>query len=49
MKEKDWGKFVADKLNITLLGFTVTTGKRLIYANELIEYSHNATFYNNGI
>ena len=46
MKETEWAKLVADKLDRALSGFNVKAGKRLIYANEIVEYGENSTSYN---
>jgi hypothetical protein len=46
MKETEWAKFVAEKLDRELSGFNVEAGKRLIYANEIVEYREDCTSYN---
>lgn len=46
MKETEWAKFVADKLDTEFSGFHVEAGKRLIYANEIVEYDENLYKYN---
>jgi len=46
LKETEWAKLVADKLDRALSGFNVEAGKRLIYANEIVEYGENSTSYN---
>lgn len=46
MKETEWAKMVAKKLDNELSGFHVEAGKRLIYANEIVEYRKNETSYN---
>ena len=46
MKETEWAKLVADKLDTELSGFNVQAGKKLIYANEIIEYGEDTSLYN---
>ena len=46
MKETEWAKLVAEKLDKALSGYGVEAGKRLIYANEIIEYGEDSTSYN---
>jgi hypothetical protein len=48
MKETEWAKMVAEKLDSELSGFNVEAGKNLIYANEIVEYgeNENGTSYN---
>ena len=46
MKETEWAKLVAAKLDKALSGYSVEAGKKLIYANEIVEYGEDATSYN---
>ncbi|MDR4516464.1 MAG: hypothetical protein MRK00_03625 [Nitrosomonas sp.] len=46
MKETDWAKFVAEKLDKALVDYCVEAGKKLIYANEIVGYGDSANFYN---
>ena len=46
MKETDWAKQVAAKLNEELTGYSVEAGKRLTYANEIVEYGEDNPDYN---
>ena len=45
MKETEWAKSVAEKLDRTLPRFNVAAGKKLIYANEIVEYGENSKSY----
>lgn len=38
MKETDWASRIAEELNKEFPGFSVEAGKKLIYANEIVEY-----------
>lgn len=46
MKETEWAKVVAKKLDDEFEKFRVVPGKRLIYANEIVEYHEQSTTYN---
>jgi len=46
MKETEWAKLVAEKLDKALSGFSVEAGKKLIYANEIVEYGVESISYN---
>lgn len=46
MTELEWAKLVAKKLDRELSEFHVEAGKKLIYANEIIEYSESSPLYN---
>ena len=46
MKEKEWANRVAERLNSELSGVCVETGKRLIYANEIVECGEGQETYN---
>lgn len=46
MKETEWAKSVAEKLDSNLSGFRAVAGKRLTYANEITEYHENGASYN---
>lgn len=46
MKETEWAKSVASKLDNSLSGFCVEAGKRLIYVNEIIKYEEKGAPYN---
>ena len=46
MKETEWAKMVAEKLDSELSSFHVEAGKKLIYANEIVEYGEDETSYN---
>lgn len=46
MKETEWAKFVAKTLDDDLEKFHVISGKKLIYANEIVEYHKESTTYN---
>ena len=45
MKETDWAQLVAKKLDASLDGFHVETGKKLIYANEISSYENDKPIY----
>jgi len=46
MKETDWAKIIATKLENELKGFSVEAGKWLNYANEIVEYGKDSPKYN---
>lgn len=46
MKETEWAKIIASKLDKELSGYFVDDGKKLIYANEIVEYNNDTTSYN---
>lgn len=46
MKETEWAKLIAGKLDAELSGFHVEAGKKLIYANEIVEYDELSSQYN---
>ena len=46
MKEREWAKLVAERLNSKLPSVCVETGKKLIYANEIVEYGGGEASYN---
>ena len=46
MKETDWAKLIAEKLDKALAGYCVEAGKKLIYANEIVEYGDSINSYN---
>ena len=46
MKETDWAEEVAEKLNNKLAGFSVGAGRRLTYANEIVDYEEDGPNYN---
>ena len=46
MKETEWAKLVAERLNSELSSVCVETGKKLIYANEIVEYGEREASYN---
>ncbi|ACN18050.1 conserved hypothetical protein (plasmid) [Desulforapulum autotrophicum HRM2] len=46
MKETEWAKLVAERLDTELSGFHVQAGKKLTYANEIIEYDEGSSLYN---
>ena len=46
MKEMEWAKLVAERLNGKLSGVCVEAGKKLIYANEIMEYGGEQATYN---
>lgn len=46
MKETEWAKLVAVKLDKSLSGYSVEAGKKLIYANEIVEYGEDSNSYN---
>jgi len=45
MKETEWAKLVAEKLDKTLSSYSVESGEKLIYANEIVKYGANSAFY----
>ncbi|MXY14620.1 MAG: hypothetical protein F4Y53_02890 [Proteobacteria bacterium] len=46
MRELEWARLVAERLNGELSGVCVETGKKLIYANEIMEYKEEQASYN---
>ena len=46
MKETEWSKTIAQRLNDEFTGCCVAPGKRLIYANEIVEYQAKGIQYN---
>jgi len=46
MKETEWAKFIAEKLDAEFRGFHAVSGQRLIYANEIMEYTREKPEYN---
>ena len=46
MKETEWAKLVAEKIDSELSSFKVEAGKKLAYANEIVEYGEDDTLYN---
>ena len=46
MKETEWAKSIAHKLDNELLKVRVVAGKRLIYANEIVGYVENSASCN---
>jgi hypothetical protein len=46
MKESEWAKLIAEWLDGELSGFCVEAGRRLTYANEIVEYREGETTYN---
>ena len=46
MKETEWAQSVVNLLDSKLSGYRVESGKRLIYANEIVEYRDENAIYN---
>lgn len=46
MTETEWAKFVAERLKLELPTFKVEAGKKLTYANEIIEYNESHHLHN---
>lgn len=46
MKETQWAKQVAERLDSELSKYRVEASKKLIYANEIVEYGDDSTKYN---
>ncbi|MGD8351134.1 MAG: hypothetical protein PVI79_17940, partial [Gammaproteobacteria bacterium] len=46
MKETEWAKEVAERLDAEIKGFRIEAGKRLTYANEIIGVRPEANIYN---
>ena len=46
MKETEWAEFIAVELDRALTGYSVEAGRKLIYANEIVEYGGDASSYN---
>ena len=46
MKETEWANTIAKMLDYEFRRFHVVTGKKLIYANEIVEYHEDSALYN---
>ena len=46
MKETEWAEFIAVELDRALSGYSAEAGRKLIYANEIVEYGGDASSYN---